>query len=533
MNRRLSGIVAVTVVILAAIFWLVGRGRGGGSPSTSERNESIVIVARPPEPSEKLSPPEHEVLPSAERIPVVKPIAGTALYGTVVDAKSGSPVPGANIKARPPYREGTDRIAATGSDGRYELPLVPGRYEVYIDHPSKYCADIRGPNDCFRIVVTEGERKRLDIVLHTARIISGRLKTTYGTAVTGTAEMFMLQNVTEGGIATKTDPVTGMEYDGTGPYIELEADGGYRYLVTHPKSGPFELTARVFDCAEVSMSVNLSPEEDVSGVDFVLGDGATVLGHVQNERGFPIPGVGIFLYPVGSSSAVSDDSGDFSIRGVRPGVYRFKIDPESLLANEDELIRDETIPEVPVYRMEPIVLNLKQSLRGRVVDARGNPLRAVVSFHTSRTSGSQIACSDQATGLFEMRGIDEVDFRSSGVFLNVRAEGYGTVEKAILDSAAISGFHEFILETAGTLRVKGPPDCVVSLRRVGETVEPKDYVVGGISEAGEGTLRDLAPGQYEVFLFHFPRTDQLEPPVDQQRVSIVGGESVRIEFENR
>src|SRR5581483_2930066 len=79
------------------------------------------------------------------------------IAGTVTEAQTGAPVPGATVTAAGPALIGAPRTVTTGDDGRYEIvELPPGRYEVEVSYSG--VKPIKR-----RVIVRQGELLPLDI----------------------------------------------------------------------------------------------------------------------------------------------------------------------------------------------------------------------------------------------------------------------------------------------------------------------------------------------------------------------------------
>ena len=79
------------------------------------------------------------------------------ISGTITEAQTGAPVPGATVTASGPALIGAPRSVTTGEDGRYELvELPPGRYDVEVSYSG--VKPIKR-----RVIVRQGETLPLDI----------------------------------------------------------------------------------------------------------------------------------------------------------------------------------------------------------------------------------------------------------------------------------------------------------------------------------------------------------------------------------
>ncbi|OJH34580.1 carboxypeptidase regulatory-like domain-containing protein [Cystobacter ferrugineus] len=181
--------------------------------------------------------------------------SGSGLTGSVTEAASGAPVPGARLVASPAGEDGEVSRTAADSEGRYTFNLPPGEYDVVALAP-RLSRGVRAA-----LVVVPGQRVAVDFQLQAAGILTGVVSDPDGRPVTGA-------HVRAHGRTTRTD-----------------SDGTYR--LEGLEVGSFPAMARRQDSAHWTTRATSTKAGETTRLDFTLGETGTVRGQVKLASGAP------------------------------------------------------------------------------------------------------------------------------------------------------------------------------------------------------------------------------------------------------
>lgn len=228
----------------------------------------------------------------------------------------GGPVEGARVTLAGKARF----TGTTGSKGRSEIAVQPGRYDISVRHPRYVPAD--GAADA-----KEGTTANVRIDLREGGAVFG--------TVTG-----------EGGI-----PVAGVKVSildpGTKhfshPDLEASTDAAGAYRIEGIPAQAFGLHARhARHKPWMQMSLSLRHPTDLLRVDIPLEPGRSVSGRVVDEAGVPVEGASVIASNETAAVVKSDPEGRFEVTGLgdqpvnlsasAPGfgtIYRRRLPPGS------------------------------------------------------------------------------------------------------------------------------------------------------------------------------------------------------------
>jgi len=240
-------------------------------------------------------------------------LGSAGITGQVVGG-DGQPLPGALVRAEVTGRKGDDAElvaaarAVTGDDGRFALPgLDAGLYAVTATD------GVRAPAHA-EVALAAGQTGSARLVMAAGAVLRGVVVDTRGEPVPAfTVVVFRNEGLAVVPAAVRTV----IDRDGLFA-VEGLAAGGYRVQATAHGHAP---SRTVDGRAEV-------PPEKAPAVVVALPDGGTLTGLVRSEGGGPLDGarvsveggVGEGTSPVPfAASAVTDASGQFTLRGLAPG----------------------------------------------------------------------------------------------------------------------------------------------------------------------------------------------------------------------
>ncbi|WNG22069.1 PDZ domain-containing protein [Cystobacter fuscus] len=181
---------------------------------------------------------------------------GSGLTGSVTEAASGAPVPGASLVASPAGEDGEVSRTTADSEGRYTFNLPPGEYDVVALAP-RLSRGVRAA-----LVVVPGQRVAVDFQLQAAGILTGVVSDPDGR------------------------PVTGAHVRAHGHTARTDSDGTYR--LEGLEVGSFPAMARRQDSAHWTIRATSTKAGEITRLDFTLGQTGTVRGQVKQASGAPL-----------------------------------------------------------------------------------------------------------------------------------------------------------------------------------------------------------------------------------------------------
>lgn len=414
---------------------------GGPGPGADPVRADGAVPERPGERSEALPP---------VRTPSPATLPAQGLRGVVLDDR-GQPLPGCDVHLvdsvgneplalpmlqRQRHAYGPVASTKTAADGTFALglPVVQDKlYELYVlseDHATERLGGLR---------LLAGQWHDLDpIRLDPGALLRGRV------TVAGREDIPVPQAVVtvEIGSAFADAALRALPGGQHPPTAHVDATGAYE--LRHVASrGSLRVIASAPGFARVIRSnVQLTSAEPVI-VDFGLSPGHAVSGLVVDDRGQPIAGARIEVWPRRQgdepSFAASDDDGRFVVPGLSPGSYRLRVGARGFEQHDE--------PEIASDRADlHIVLAARSRLRVRVTGPGGDVLRRyqLTLRRVFPEQGHQLAAvldvpeqRVQLDGLTDHALVDDVPV---GLFVcQIDAEGYATTRSSVIDNSRAPG----------------------------------------------------------------------------------------------
>ncbi len=308
--------------------------------------------------------------------------------GSIRDER-GNPVSRANLDLR---RAGMPPVLgvakADDADGRFELEAqTAGAALLAIAAPGYV------PKEVAVEVPAEGDVENLEIVLQTAPAsVVGQVRGPDGEPIAQTSVWVRSKDPTVRSSVLAFTPRT----DSSGSYRAEGLDEGvWSFFVQEP--------------GYVQAQQDVEVRAGENRLDIRLERGLEVAGEVVDAAGEPISGVSLSLTansPYVGLHALSDDSGRFVLRGVKPGDYTFDARSKGYLSATMPV--SVTASSVSGLR---IVLDRGGALRGRVL---GLPARDLVMAQVVHQppSAPGVARVD-ARGEYEIRGLPPGEYTVS------------------------------------------------------------------------------------------------------------------------
>ncbi len=248
----------------------------------------------------------------------------SAIGGTVVSAKDGSPIAGAKVfvfKLSPRPGHHWFRHTKTDKNGNYTLPVPAGNYIVGVSAKGfgmQYFDGVTKMADATPVTVAENQHTtNIDFSLEPLGSLSGIVTDEESSQPISGAVVMAFSEIWHGKpymVKTKEDGTFEIPGVRPGIYILLAKSRGYL-----PEY--YEEASHLKDAKLVQIGLN----ESIENIHFTLSRGAILTGTVaQEESGVPIPGALIVAKKVGAPidyEALSKADGSYEISGLLPGKY--------------------------------------------------------------------------------------------------------------------------------------------------------------------------------------------------------------------
>jgi protocatechuate 3,4-dioxygenase beta subunit len=317
--------------------------------------------------------------------------------GRVLDGVTRAPVAGAVVFC---HEAALPRWAATGSDGRFRLPVL---------HPARCQLEVLAP-EYFPLHRGEPLAAGATLLLDRAATLAGLVVDPAGAPVSG-AELW----------ATSRTEL----WPGGWPRAWTDSQGRFRFTHLPARAAGVVLASRDGYRSSETAIVTPAPGEAARPLRLVLEPGeAVAVGRMVGPGGAPLEGVSVRL--VGGSAnrrTRSDPDGRFRFAALAPGSYRLLAELPGFGPVERELVAG---PQADwgTLELEPAV-----TLAGRVTDGDGRPLERALVFlvparkgvpHFDRTA----AVRTDADGRFRFADLT----RGERYAVAVTLTGYAAVE---------------------------------------------------------------------------------------------------------
>lgn len=465
-------------------------------------------------PLENITPDQHATLAL---------IPAQPLGVSVVDPE-GAPVPGARVSVASAQLGLLRRVATTDADGAAVLgPWVPGHYTVR--------ADAEGwlPAEAVALTIEDVLPAPVTLRLRTPGWIAGRVEDELGRGVPGAevrvrsdalfvlgdsrARAQMFQSALErrdhmlAVTAGPVPPLPSFEAAGEALNQKVAADEDGRFRIVGLMAGTYRLEADHPEYApsdEVALA--LPSGGSAQGVRLLLRQGVRLVGQVLDTNLRPIEGALVVVDD--ERRSITDARGQFVLGSLRPEA--------TLVVQADGYAPHRGMVAVrePQTDLEVVLQAADGRAEGRVVDARGEPVRGAVVHVQPRDGLSPhrtVRTDDRGLWHIEALPAGEVEFEAT----HVDHAAVGSVVTVVggastrVDLALSAGWS---LEV--TVRSAGPADPLEGARvQVGGRLEFTDAQGRAVLDRlGESSLRlqISAPG-------HRTETWMVERPVAEDR----------------
>lgn len=421
---------AGVLLVIAATLWMVLR-TGSSGPVAHEGAETD--VQRLDERTGQRRPGRPARADGVEP----RPVAGRhVLKGTISDA-SGGPIDGANIVARLAFGDTTSAPAYatfSGEEGRYELALGTGRYEVSVRHPEYV--------EVAATVLVDAAKNR-DFELIPGGSIEGVVRrTTDGEPVADATVLYSPS------ARYALDMLDRRERTGADLRTHTDESGVFRLSGLPPGDIGLDAFAGRFGTTQ-STSVPIGVAASVTNIEIWVEPLTLVTGRVVwADTGAPVPNATVLLQQEQPAITLAADhrtgeDGRLAVSGVPPGQYSVIVRGAEIAKAPDL----ELTIESDQFETEPlrIVVERGYSVRGRI--------EPPTSARVAVWGGTHVTSTADQDGLFELTGlaagsshvrVRAIDGRDGTLAIEVP-----TSEEVVVPLEEASAVHGVVVDTAG------------------------------------------------------------------------------------
>jgi protocatechuate 3,4-dioxygenase beta subunit len=285
----------------------------------------------------------------------------SSLSGTVIDAKTGTPVAGVPVQVGDGDFWGSEGSSDITDDrGQFRVTrLSPGRYNSVARSARGY-----GHSEGSALVGLGQHVTGVVVKLYPAFQISGRVVLPDAKRPTCKQSSLYLHS-------TSPDRWLGAIRDADG---SLHVDGVL--------PGKYEVTA---ECTGYQSKDKYPPieikDKDAAGLEWDVETGSVIRGRILTKSGTPIDHASVWAQTIGGaardkkgwSSDTSQKDGTYRLKGLKPGTFKLETDTEQGVGPKDGWKVEVKSAEV----VQDLVLDDVGTIKGTVVDPEGKPVAGV------------------------------------------------------------------------------------------------------------------------------------------------------------
>jgi protocatechuate 3,4-dioxygenase beta subunit len=476
---------------------------------------------------------------------------GASVAGQIVEASTGSPVPGVELYLLLPsglLRGGFARFTATSdANGAYRIDMIPESSRAWTMALKRGAAWVFAGTPP-RFMVEDGRETDLLVEVVRGGAVSGRVyDVDTGQGIANVAiEASLESGRGPSGVEARTDDSGYYRLEGLGEAVYLIECGqtdGYLPLKPRDKDGLRMLSSGALLAFQPQADQRVASRfgEEIDGIDFPVTRGAVITGRVLDMEGRPVANASIIGGHEGDmrwDGGPTGQDGTFEISGFAAGpdfyVGAVRVEGFAPAAQGPFYLTDRGLQDVE------FVLEPEGSISGVVVDPAGRPItRArVMASPESEWQFGHPSSYTNIEGRFRVGGLfaDRYTLKVSPP-VSARLERRPLTDVDVAPGEAVTGVR-LVLDTAalaavrGVVRIGGQP-AINQLVAIEPSGKP---IYAGLDthtdERGAYILQGLAPGDYDVRVDATTRQNNVAVSRSMSRpITVETGRTVQVDID--
>jgi len=476
---------------------------------------------------------------------------GGSVAGQIVEASTGSPVPGLGLYLLLPsglLRDGFAQFTAkSDANGCYRIDAIPESSRPWTMALKRGAAWVFA-GEAPRFMIEDGRETDLLVEVVRGGTVSGRVyDIDTGEGIANVAiEATLESGQGPSSVEARTDSSGHYRMEGLGEAVYLiECGQTQRYLPAgpHDMKGPRMLSSGVLLAFQPQADKRVASRfgEEIDGIDFPVTRGAVIRGCVLDMEGRPVANASIVAGHEGDRrwhGGPTGQDGTFEISGFASGpdfyVGAVRVEGIAPAAQGPFYLTDRGLQDIE------FVLEPEGSISGIVVDPAGRPIvRArVIASPASEWQFGHPSTHTDIEGRFRICGLfaDKYTLKVTppgSPLLQRRPLAHVDVKRGqqvtgvvlVLDRAELAAVR-------GTVRIGGQPavNQLVAIRPSGKPIYAA--LDTHTDERGAYILQGLAPGDYDVRVDATTRQNNIAVTRSISRqITVETGRTVQVDFE--
>lgn len=395
------------------------------------------------------------------------------IQGVVIDATTSAGIAGAQIQVV----ELPAKSIGSAADGNFVLvDLAPGTYTLRVSQPGYTVASVS-------VTVSAGSFTNLGGIKLSAAVNTATLKGQIRDGVTGTPVVGVSISLTSGGVAASTQSVL------------TDAQGVYQFAGVPAGAATIQLSKVGYDNISATAQLVAGAVVIYSPTMYAPGTtpkSATLQGQVVDS----ITSISIAsaVIKVGTLTAISDASGNFSLAGLTSGAYSAAVSATGYYSSNLDGLVSLGVNDAGTIKLQKVPTTTRIS--GVVTQTGGNTLLAGV---TISIPGTKLITQSAADGSYKLEGVVTPQFSvvfslngyiSRTIYTQSNVDGLVPISTN-LDKSSSGGLGVAVTSAKTSYAPYADADFVVTLRNGFTHGDLSEIVNAWVVDAQQNVLAEI------------------------------------------